>query len=174
MAGKIAGMLTGDHWLQERQPLECSHPEVTPCSTSNSRRAQTSRSPQRTAPAVIASSGAWKDQWTFSPPACERLVLSQDKDYSGVYKTTIYHTLYDTPVADDYRFLGDISKFELRVPRSSTVPADLLARRPGRRFEARSCGRRRREPLVPRAEVLASRRRRRVRRLRGGGQALRP
>ena len=40
---------------------------------------------------------------------------SQDNDYSGAYKTTIYHTQYNTLSLINWQFFGDISKFEFRV-----------------------------------------------------------
>ena len=69
-----------------------------------------------TAPAVIGQPWCWNDQWTFTAAGVPSVSFwSQDNDYSGAYKTTIYHTQYDTASLINYPFLGDISKFEFRV-----------------------------------------------------------
>ena len=117
-AGRIAGMLNteivgykqGNLWM-------LASPEITPMLdeqlTASGDLVLTRNGIE---PAVIGQPWCWNDQWTFTAAGVPSVSFwSQDGDYSGVYKNTIYHTQYDTPALIDYRFLGDISKFEFRV-----------------------------------------------------------
>ena len=134
MAGKIAGMLNteivgyknGNLWM-------LASPEVTPML--NERLAASTDltlTRNATAPAVIGQPWCWNDQWTFTAAGVPSVSFwSQDNDYSGVYKTTIYHTQYDTASLINYPFLGDISKFEFRVAKKfdrGLLPYTLGAR----------------------------------------------
>ena len=67
-------------------------------------------------PAVIGQPWCWNDQWTFTAAGVPSISFwSQDNAYSGTYKTTIYHTQYDTPALIDWTFFGDMAKFQFRV-----------------------------------------------------------
>ena len=116
--GKIAGMLNteivgykkGNLWM-------LASPEVTPMLNAQL-AASTDLTLTRdgTAPSVIGTPWCWNDQWTFTAAGVPSVSFwSQDNDYTGTYKNTIYHTQYDTPSLIDYGFLGDISRFEFRV-----------------------------------------------------------
>ena len=133
-SGHIAGMLNteivgykkGNLWM-------LASPEVTPMLEDQlaasddlvlTRNANT--------PSVIGQPWCWNDQWTFTAAGVPSVSFwSQDSDYSGAYKTTIYHTQYDTASLINWPFLGDISKFEFRVAKKfdrGLLPYTLGAR----------------------------------------------
>ena len=100
---------------------------------------------------------------------------SQDNDYSGVYKTTIYHTQYDTASLINWPFLGDISKFQFRVAKKfdrGLLPYTLAARSTDLTAALRR--QRRRRPAGPTVDdvIAKSVGKRRLRRLRGRRAAL--
>jgi len=51
---------------------------------------------------------------------------SQDNDYSGDFKKKMYHTQYDAAAQMDYKFLGEINKYEFRVAKKFAASAGLL------------------------------------------------
>jgi hypothetical protein len=139
-SGRIAGMLNteivgykkGNLWM-------LASPEVTPM-LEGQLAASTDLTLTRngTKPAVIGQPWCWNDQWTFTAAGVPSVSFwSMDNDYTGVYKTTTYHTQYDTPSLINWPFLGDISKFEFRVAKKfdggllpytlATRSADLTA-----------------------------------------------
>jgi hypothetical protein len=139
-SGKIAGMLNteivgykkGNLWM-------LASPEVTPM-LNQQLKASTDLTLTRNAtdPSVIGQPWCWNDQWTFTAAGVPSVSFwSQDNDYTGEYKTTTYHTQYDTPSLISYPFLGEISKFEFRVAKKfdrgllpytlATRSADLTA-----------------------------------------------
>lgn len=119
-SGRIAGMLNaeilgyknGNLWM-------LASPEVKPMledqlAVAATRGLQLTKND--TDPAVIGDPWCWNDQWTFSAAGVPSVSFwSQDNDYSGVYKTTIYHTQYDTPSLIDWTYFGDIVKFQFQV-----------------------------------------------------------
>ena len=139
-SGKIAGMLNteivgykkGNLWM-------LASPEVTPMleeQIAASDDLMLTRN--ETKPSVIGQPWCWNDQWTFTAAGVPSVSFwSQDNDYSGAYKTTIYHTQYDTTSLINWRFFGDISKFQFRVAKKfdrgllpytlGTRSADLVA-----------------------------------------------
>jgi hypothetical protein len=133
-AGKIAGMLNteivgyknGNLWM-------LASPEVTPMIQDQIAASDDLTLTHNSTPAgVIGQPWCWNDQWTFTAAGVPSVSFwSQDNDYSGVYKNTIYHTQYDTPALINYPFLGDISKFEFRVAKKfdrGLLPYSLAAR----------------------------------------------
>ena len=133
-SGKIAGMLNteivgykkGNLWM-------LASPEVTPMLEDQlAASADLTLTRNATQPSVIGQPWCWNDQWTFTAAGVPSVSFwSQDNDYSGDYKTTIYHTQYDTPSLINWPFLGDISKFEFRVAKQfdrGLLPYTLGAR----------------------------------------------
>lgn len=133
-AGKVAAMLNteivgykhGNLWM-------LASPEITPL-LNEQLAASTDLTLTRNAtdPSVIGQPWCWNDQWTFTAAGVPSVSFwSQDNDYSGEYKNTIYHTQYDTPALIDYPFLGDIAKFQFRVAKKfdrGLLPYTLSAR----------------------------------------------
>lgn len=125
---ELLGYKAGNLWM-------LASPEITP--TLNATLAASSDltlTKNATAPAVIGGPWSWNDQWTFSAAGVPSVSFwSQDNDYSGVVKRTMYHTQYDTPSQIDWTFLGNINKFEFRVARqfagnTALLPYDFVAR----------------------------------------------
>ena len=139
-SGRIAGMLNteivgykkGNLWM-------LASPEITPMIEERLAASDDLMLTRNdTEPSVIGQPWCWNDQWTFTAAGVPSVSFwSQDNDYSGAYKTTIYHTQYDTASLVNWRFFGDISKFQFRVARKfdrgllpyrlGTRSADLVA-----------------------------------------------
>ena len=125
---ELLGYKAGNMWM-------LASPEITP--TLNATLAASTDltlTKNATAPAVIGGPWSWNDQWTFSAAGVPSVCFwSQDHDYSGLVKTTMYHTQYDTASLIDWTFLGNINKFEFRVARqfagnTALLPYDFSAR----------------------------------------------
>ena len=148
---EIVGYKNGNLWM-------LASPEVTPM-LNDQLAASTDLTLTRnsTPPTVIGQPWCWNDQWTFTAAGVPSVSFwSQDNDYSGVYKTTIYHTQYDTPALINYPFLGDISKFEFRVAKKfdrGLLPYTLAARG-ARTCVPRSAAPRRRRHHADRRDVI--------------------
>jgi len=136
-AGRIAGMLNteivgykhGNLWM-------LASPEVTPMLEEQIAASDDLMLTRNsTAPAVIGEPWCWNDQWTFTAAGVPSVSFwSQDNDYSGVYKTTIYHTQYDTTALINWPFFRDIAKFQFRVARKfdrGLLPYKLATRSQG-------------------------------------------
>ena len=154
-AGKIAGMLNsellgyknGNLWM-------LASPEITPMLESQLAASDdlTLTNERHRQPAVIGQPWCWNDQWTFTAAGVPSVCFwSQDNDYSGVFKTTIYHTQYDTTSADRLRVPR--RHHQVRVPggqavrpRPAAVHSRGALRRPGRRPGRPTCRRRRHHP----------------------------
>ena len=119
-SGRIAGMLNaeilgykhGNLWM-------LASPELQPMLEDQLTRADDAGlvlTRNATEPVVIGDPWCWNDQWTFTAAGVPSVSFwSQDNDYSGIYKTTIYHTQYDTKALIDWKFFRDIVKFQFRV-----------------------------------------------------------
>jgi Iap family predicted aminopeptidase len=139
-AGKIAGMLNteivgyknGNLWM-------LASPELTPMVDDQiAASGDLMLTRNGTPAAVIGQPWCWNDQWTFTAAGVPSISFwSQDNDYSGVYKNTIYHTQYDTTSLISWPFFRDIVKFQFRVAKKldkgllpyklATRSADLTA-----------------------------------------------
>jgi Iap family predicted aminopeptidase len=117
-AGKTAAMLNteivgykkGNLWM-------LASPEITPMIEEQlAASSDLMLTRNETKPSVIGQPWCWNDQWTFTAAGVPSVSFwSQDNDYSGVYKNTIYHTQYDTASLINWPFFRDIAKFQFRV-----------------------------------------------------------
>ena len=134
-AGRIAGMFNteivgyknGNLWM-------LASPEITPMLEDRLAASDDLMLTRNdTEPAVIGQPWCWNDQWTFSAAGVPSVSFwSQDNDYSGVYKTTTYHTQYDTQSLINWTFFRDIAKFQFRVAKKfdkGLLPYTLATRR---------------------------------------------
>ena len=133
-SGRIAGMLNaeilgyknGNLWM-------LASPEVKPMIDAQLAAAtDLTLTKNDTDAQVIGDPWCWNDQWTFTAAGVPSVSFwSQDNDYSGQYKLTTYHTQYDTPALIDWKFFGDIAKFQFRVTKKfdrGLLPYTLGAR----------------------------------------------
>ncbi|NLE23046.1 MAG: M28 family peptidase, partial [Actinobacteria bacterium] len=136
-AGRIAGMLNteivgyknGNLWM-------LASPELTPMIEERLDASGDLRLTRNgTEPSVIGEPWCWNDQWTFTAAGVPSVSFwSQDNDYSGVYKTTTYHTQYDTASLISWPFFRDIAKFQFRVAKKldkGLLPYKLATRSAG-------------------------------------------